>query len=83
MRRRLNAKDSPEEERQNSLRRGDPWMSEQPGGSAVAQASEEVMSESLDVADVGLEGGCGGIPDDATRESSTASPRLSPAPAFP
>ena len=65
------------------MQRGEPWMSQQPDGTAVAQVSDEVMRKTLDSVAVEPKNGSGGISTDVTLEPSMASPRLIPAPESP
>ena len=65
------------------MQRGDPWMSQQPDDTAVAQVSDEVMRKTLDSVAVEPKNGSGGISTDVTLEPSMASPRLIPVPDSP
>ena len=69
-----------DEEWQNSLRRGDPWMSQKPDCAGVAQIQEKVTNKPLDLVDVEQDAGSGGISTDLAREPSLALPRLIPVP---
>ena len=71
------------EEWQNSLHRGDPWVSQKPDRSEEAQVPMEVTRGPLDLGDVERDTGSGGDSTDLTRGPSLASPRLIPLPDFP
>ena len=72
-----------DEEWQNSVHRGDHWMSQQPDGAAAVQVSDEVARKLPDVVDAGRETGSGGVSTDVAKETSMASPRPIPAPDSP
>ena len=75
-----NARD---EESQDFLHRGDPWMCEQPGGAGVAPVLDEVIRKPLDLVDMVQKAASEGASTDVARESSMVTPRESPAPDSP
>ena len=69
-----------DEEWRNSVRCGDPWMTQQPTGAPVAPIADEVMGKPAEEASEGMATGSGGVSNDATGEPSMARPRLIPWP---